>query len=443
MGNESKAVAGAVGTAKEAGTSRLRLTSKKVVEGARGPEGEKELKRGYVTHWDDELRGFGLRITKAGTRAFILQTRINGRDKRLTIGRYPGVSPEVARRRAKEMIGQIAGGGDPVADRERQRLAAVTLKEAFQDYVQTKDLKPRTVEDMRAVLGRELAAWRDTKLTKITRRMVERRYLELAGRSKARANLAFRYLNAVFNLATVRYRDAEDRPLLQDNPVKVLSEGRLWRKVGRRRTVLTPDELQRWVPAIMALAEVPDREPGQGKHNPKLPHGEAQRDLFLFLALTGCRKGEALGLEKRDVDLERDTVTFRDTKNRNDHELPLSPYLRELLRRRVDASPSDHVFASPHNGRILTNLRYSIGRVAKATGLQFTAHDLRRLAATSLERVGVPAFTIKAILNHATETRDVTGGYVVVDADMKREALEKLEAFILQHAPSTSLANNA
>lgn len=389
----------------------------------------------YALYWDTEVRGFGLRITASGIRSFILQIRINGQEKRITIDRYPELSPDVARKEAKKLIGVIAGGGDPVADKHRQKLKAIRLDMAFYDYIEVNDLKHSTIVDMERCLEETFKAWQKKPITKITRRMVEKRYLERVKESVSRANASFRYLRAVLNSAASRYRDADDRPVLPDNPVRVLSEARLWRKVPRRRTVLTPDDLKTWVPAVQSLGKVPDREPGKGRHKPKLRNGEVFADLLMFLAMTGCRKGEAFSLKKEDVDLEHGHVFLRDTKNRMDLDLPLTKSLRELLKRRIEASPSDsdYVFASPHDGRVVSNLRYAIGRLVTDHGIKFTPHDLRRLAATSLERLGIPSYTIKAILNHVTRSTDVTGGYVVVDDAMKLAALEKLERFILQH----------
>ena len=48
-----------------------------------------------------------------------------------------------------------------------------------------------------------------------------------------------------------------------------------------------------------------------------------------------------------------------------------------------------------------------------------------------MERLGIPHYTIKAILNHKTSAQDVTGGYVQVDEDMMLHALEKLESFLM------------
>jgi integrase len=388
---------------------------------------------GYSVFWDSELRGFGVRVTKAGARSWILQARIKGRERRITIGRFPGVTPEIARKRATHLLGEIASGGDPIARRQRERLEGTSLERAFEDYLETKDLRPRTESDMRRALAESFEDWRKKPLPKITRTMIERRYLERAERSKARANVAFRYLRAVLNLAMTRYRDAEGKPVLEENPVRALTEARLWRRVQRRRTVLSPDDLKAWVPAVLGLSEAPKRQSGEGKLKPTLRHGATFRDLLLFLALTGARKSEALGLRKGDVNLRRGIVTFRDTKNRTDHELPLTPYLGDLLARRLEGGKGQLVFADGED-RSACNLRYAIARIRENTGLSFAPHDLRRLAATTLERQGVPSFTVKAILNHLTAVSDVTGGYVQVDLDMKRAALEKLEGFLLKHA---------
>lgn len=385
---------------------------------------------GYTNFMDESLPGFGVRVTASGVKTYFLERRIKGNKRRISIGRAKDISADTARKQALKLAGQIVEGKDPVAERRREQLASLRLSEALEQYIRKKDLKPRTVADMRKAFEESFADWQDKEVTKISRKMVETRYLQRVARSTARANVAFRYLRAVINLVAASHRDAENRSIISDNPVTTLSEQKLWRKVNRRRTVLSPEDLKLWLPSVLALGEVPDREPGQGKENPKLRHGEVQRDLLLFLALTGARKSEALNLQAQDVDMRRNVLLFRDTKNRTDHELPIQGELRTLLERSIKRSCSELVFGSPFDGRAVSNLRYALDRVTNQTGLHFTPHDLRRLAASSLERLGVQTYTVKAILNHLTGANDVTGGYVQVDLQMKREALEKLEKFI-------------
>ena len=397
---------------------------------------------GYRIHWDGEIRGFGLRITASGARSFVLQDRINGKERRLTIGRFPGVTPEVARREAQKLLGQIANGGDPVAERARRKLTSITLGECFDEYVRLrrrrkdgKALKDRTKHDMLRALDEAFHDWKRRSITAISREMVKRRYAERASRSVARANVAMRYLRAVLNFAIAAYRDAEGRPVLIDNPVRVLSESSLWHGIEARKRDLGEDVLSSWVPAVLALGATPNRKAGAGKHKPRLRNGEVFRDFFLFLVLTGARRGEAQGLRKSDVDFKHGILTFLDTKNRSDHVLPLTPYLRALLERRIEASPSESEFVfTDREGRSVSNLRYAIGRVVEDSGVKFSSHDLRRTTATILERLSVPSYTVKAVLNHLPGAADVTGRYVQVKADMKLAALVKLEDFILRHA---------
>jgi integrase len=383
--------------------------------------------------WDTELTGFGIRITRNEIKTFVLKITVDGKRPLQKIGVYPGVTVEVARTEAKRRIGVVASGGNPVTDRSREKLKAVTVEQCFRDYFRLRDLKPSTIHGMEIELENTFGKWKKKPLTQITRQMVQNCYLERCERSKSRANAAMRYLRAVFNLAIYEYRDVNDTPIINSNPVDVLSQLKLWRKVERRKSVLTPSDLKKWVPAATRLGEVPSRAAGTGKKYPKLRNGAVHGDIFLFAAMTGARKSEILGLKKHDVDFEKKTVVFRATKNRTNHELPLTDTLILMLQTRVNANNTPFVFASPHDGAVPSNFRSSYGRILDQTGLTFTCHDLRRLAASSMERLGVPHYTIKAILNHKTGAHDVTGGYIQVDYDMMLQALKKLEAFINNH----------
>ena len=137
-----------------------------------------------------------------------------------------------------------------------------------------------------------------TQLIKITRSMVQKRYLERCTESKSRANVAMRYLRAVFNLAKYEYRDADGLPIITDNPVDILSQSKLWRTVERRKTILKPADLKMWMPAVVKLGSVPKRAPGTGKTFPKLRNGAIHGDLFLVAAMTGARKSELLCLKR-------------------------------------------------------------------------------------------------------------------------------------------------
>jgi integrase len=285
---------------------------------------------GYALYRDDELSGFGVRVTHAEVKSFFLEKRIHRKVKRLTIGRYGVLTAEQARWEAVKLLGRIASGGDPVADKAQGRLESVSLGEAFESYLKTRSaLKPLTVRDMhRAMKG--FQDWmKKSLLSSITRDMIARRHKELGAASQARANLAMRYLRAVFNFAMAEYTDAKGKPLLTDNPVKKLSQTRAWYRVDRRQTVIKPHQLKPWFQAVLAL------------------NNDLARDYFLLVILTGLRRTEALNLRWDNVDLLGRTLTVRDTKNHQDHTLPLSDYPLELLEARQREAVGKYVFESP------------------------------------------------------------------------------------------------
>ena len=73
--------------------------------------------------YDEEVKGFGFRITAAGARSFILNYRAYGRERRITIGSFPDWAVKAAREQARSLKRQIDIGEDPMADRDEDRSA--------------------------------------------------------------------------------------------------------------------------------------------------------------------------------------------------------------------------------------------------------------------------------------------------------------------------------
>src|ERR1700712_3869537 len=73
--------------------------------------------------YDQEVKGFGVRITSAGAKAFILNYRSAGRERRITIGSFPDWSTKQARAEATKLKRRIDVGEDPMADRHADRAA--------------------------------------------------------------------------------------------------------------------------------------------------------------------------------------------------------------------------------------------------------------------------------------------------------------------------------
>ncbi len=122
----------------------LRLVDKAVRELAPPP-------RGNVIAYDAEIKGFGIRITAAGARAFVLGYTIAGRERRLTIGAYPAWSVAAAREEAKRLRREIDTGKDPLALRQAAR-AAPTVNELCDRYLAEHAIKKRTGEGDRKMI---------------------------------------------------------------------------------------------------------------------------------------------------------------------------------------------------------------------------------------------------------------------------------------------------
>ncbi|PWG18061.1 tyrosine-type recombinase/integrase [Salibaculum griseiflavum] len=384
--------------------------------------------------WDSELRGFGIRVSPGGSKTYIMQRRIGRTTRRLTIGRADDISAEAARRRALSLAAKFAEGIDPVAEERKLRARAKTLKEAFDDYKAApakkggskgNTKKPQTIRDIDKAM-RRFSDWLNKPVSEITGRMVKDRHAKLAATSPAQANLAMRYLRAALN-HVIADCDDDDEPVLKSNPVDRLSRLNQWAEVKRAERCIPQDRIGDWVNAVQtSLGGIRcDNE---------------ARDALLFILLTGARVGEVLGNAKdgypplrwADIDLRNNVVTFRQTKNGTDHELPLSSQLVNLLVERKKIADEDFVFAN-RQGEMPTDLRAALNRIEVATGLHITAHDLRRTFATTASRIDISAFKLKRLTNHANGG-DVTAGYVQVTTEDLRDAMQRISDYLLSSA---------
>ena len=185
---------------------------------------------------DSELKGFAVRITSTGAKSFILEKRIDGKVKRLTLGRYPELTVEQARKEAHKLLGQIAVGRNPPAEKKSEALQGTTLQQAFDDFIAVrKKLKARTLYDYQRIMKTVFADWQNKAMLKISKDMVAKRHSKIgAEHGEAYANLSMRFLRALFNFAIAQYEDGNGHSILRENPVIRLTQTRAWYRVERR-----------------------------------------------------------------------------------------------------------------------------------------------------------------------------------------------------------------
>jgi hypothetical protein len=89
-----------------------------------------------VCVWDDEVSGFGLRIKPSGVRSFIVQYRNNSNvSRRITLGKFGVLTPEQARKIARQTLADVARGGDPAEKRAQDR-NAMTVRQLCDAYLE-------------------------------------------------------------------------------------------------------------------------------------------------------------------------------------------------------------------------------------------------------------------------------------------------------------------
>lgn len=364
---------------------------------------------------DLELRGFGVRLTSGGAKSFIVEKRIKGRVRRITIGRYPDLTVEQARKEAQKQLGEIACGKDPAIQKAIDRARTVTLAHAFTDYVEARhNLKAVTTHEYGRILNKAFKDWLSRPLIAITKDAVAKRHEKIGTESGgAYANKALRVLRAIFNFAIYKYELPSGERMLPYNPVERLNQTRAWYRVPRRQTLIKPHQLKPWHDAVEALRA-------------KDSYSSMVADYFLLLLYTGLRRSEGAGLQWESIDLEDRTLKIQDPKNHQPLVLPLSNFVFDLLVRRYKETPGEFVFPGAGKRGHLVESREQSLEVGEKSGVPFTLHDLRRTFVTTAERLDISAYAIKRLVNHKMSANDVTAGYVVMDIERLREPMQRI-----------------
>lgn len=359
---------------------------------------------GYQLYWDSELKGFGVRVTAGGAKSYVVQSKVNGKARRVTLGRHGTITADQARKLARIELGNMARGVDPSLEKAQRRAQAVTLAEAVESYLANRrtrsglPLKERTKADIRYHLKTSFAPWAGKSVGGITREAVQRRYLELCKRSTAQANQAMRVLSGLMNFAGATYRTPDGERIIKGNPVSVLREANLLRAVKPRNRQVPLDRLGEWwakLKEMRAAAAIGSS-------------GRSAADLAALLALTGLRLGEARSIRWSDLDADCRSLRLKDTKNRRDVVLPVSKIAQRILLER----PREHEFVFPARSKggafpFLKDCRGHLQKLAESTGIEVTAHDLRRTFRAVAAACNIELWRCKALMNHR-QSHDVT-----------------------------------
>jgi integrase len=385
--------------------------------------------------FDDEVAGFGLRITPAGSRAFILNYRIAARKRSLTIGSWPDWSVSAARDRAKELKREIDTGNDPLEKRVAARQAP-TVIDLIDRYLagHVERLAKHTRDNQTCLLRKVVQPeWGARKVAEITSEDVDRLLSRIAcglcqkkaGFRKPRpapisANRAGAAIRKMFNLA-IRWK------MRADNPAQ-----------GFAKNAETPRERYLNLDEIGRLSAVLADHPNQ-----------RTADAIRFALLTGARRGEILGARWDQLDLDAGLwiKPAATTKQRRLHRAPLSGAAVALLRTIRTRVPEDcpWVFPGDVEGQPLVEIKKSWAKIRTAARLSdIRMHDLRHTFASLLVSSGMTLPMIGRLLGH-TQVQ-TTHRYAHLFDDPLRVGLNEIGEMLrpklrlVEHAPQSDRA---
>ncbi len=374
---------------------------------------------GRLELWDAHLEGFGYRASQVGRGSFFAMYRLDGKQRRLTIGRYPAMSLAIAREKAGAALQAARENRDPaLEEKDRQReegeKRSKTLAIEVENFLR---LYPRYRPSTRAEVGRLLrrevvATLGERPISSITRRDIAKVVNAVADRGAGTtANRVLAYLGSFFTWLV-------ERGELDTTPIQNLAKPSEERSRDR---VLTDQELV----AVWQAAE-----------EMAYPFGPLVQLLFL----TAQRRDEVASALRADIDPKAGiwTLAREQTKSDRRHEVPLSTlaqsifeglpdrgelYFRAMsVRRKTNAAGAKkeaprHIsgwsaFKRTLDKKALEALQEAEDEAAKqerrhsktVTLPTFTLHDIRRTVASGMARLGIAPHVVERLLNHSTGT---------------------------------------
>lgn len=352
----------------------MQLTKREVDKLSRNPETT-------VFYWDDELPGFGLRITTNGIRSYVLRYRLGKVQKWVTVGRHGVLTPDEARKLAGKMLLRINEGEPP-------RTPVVVPKE----IVKVKDLaklfiekhvdlhtKASTAKEYKRMLNKViLPELGESDIFTIDRAGVEAFQANHAATIYS-ANRYLAVLSKMFNLAEEwKMRPQGSNPCMH---IKKFKE-------SRRDRFLTQDEKDNVMDAL-------EKECAKGGINATVA------TAIQLLLLTGARKSEILSLRWDYVHTDSSIIYLPDSKTGR-KSIPISnKSIAKLKTLRKQDPEGEFVFPSYGKSEHLVELKSAWERICETAGISgVRIHDLRHSFASFMAQGGASLPEIGFILGH-------------------------------------------
>ena len=350
---------------------------------------------------DKRVAGLGIKILPSGRQTWVLDTVVEGRHRRLTLGAFVYMNCDEARKLAMERLQSLYSA--PSGDKAEKPQAAIPT---FGDFAHDtwwpeyrRKCKPSTIRGTRSILNSTLLpAFGTANLDSITKAMVIEWFERKSRTAPGGANHALNTLGMIMGFAV-------ERGLLKGNPAR-----RIRKNPARKMTrFLSIEEMER-LNAVM------------NKHEAAEPSMQPLCDIVRLLMLTGCRKGEIMGLRWDEVKADR--LNLADSKT-GARVVWLNEQAAEILSRQPKTG-SAFVFPSPSTpdrprGCVHTFWDF-IRRQARLRDVRL--HDLRHTFASHAVMQGIPLPVVARLLGHSNVS--MTMRYAHISDAVTEEAAERI-----------------
>ncbi len=354
---------------------------------------------------DTKTSGLQLRVT--GVKTFFVNRRIKGGDpERITVGRYPEMTIEQARRKTMEILHDIAEGKNP-AEVKRGKKAELTFADLFTEYLErhSKPNKRTWREDeskYKTYLERPLGK---KKLSAIDRRDIALIHSSI---TKARHDIT---ANRVLALLSSAFGWAISAGLWELNPANGIKRN----KEKSRDRFIQGDELPRFFQAVAK------------------EENETIRDYILMSLLTGARRSNVLAMRWQDISFNRHEWRIEETKNGTPQTVALSPEAIEILQSRKSSDNAIFVFPGSGKAGHLMEPKKGWKRILERAGIDnLRIHDLRRTLGSWQAKTGASLAIIGKSLNH--KNQNTTAIYARLDLDPVRDSVNKATSAMMTAA---------
>jgi integrase len=352
--------------------------------------------------WDEDLAGFGVTAMPSGTKVYVVQYRQAGRSRRMKLGEHGRLTPDEARSRAKEVLGAVEKGLDPIEERRAKRTEQPfrQLAEGYMRLHVAVKCKPRTaVEYARLLRLHILPIIGADCVSQVSRAKIARLHARMADKPAA-ANRCIALIDSIWNWAA---DTGEISPL--PSPTKELE---LFSEQNRDR-YLTMDEMKR-LGRAMHLAETTglpwdvDEAGPKAKHLPKPenrqrlidPHAVA---AIRLLILTGARLREILHARWDWLDWERG-ILFLPASKTGKKPVYLSQVALKILSEIPRTEDNPHIFPGDNPGTHRSDLKRPWQAIRRHAGLAGEAAGKGKKAAKKGVSLSAPSVRIHDPLAH-------------------------------------------